>query len=119
MMLKVVDAMKKEIRLYGITVLLCTILLGLIYIQFNAYGNTLLISDSYSQYIALFSKLKQILEQGGSLFYSFEGGLGQSFLGTFFYYLCSPFNLLILFFHDIKDFFLVVIFLKLLCAFIF
>ncbi len=108
--------MKKKRLYYFITAIITFSLLTLIYWQLNAVHNTLLISDSYSQYTPLFMRLKSILQGNSSLFYSFEGGLGGNFLGTFFYYLCSPFNLIIVFFQDIKNFFLVVILLKLICA---
>ncbi len=106
--------MKKEWKLYGLTTILVSILLVFLYTQLDAFSNTFFISDAYSQYAALFTKLREILLGNGSFFYSFEGGLGGSFLGTFFYYLCSPFNLLLPFFKDLEKFFLVTTFLKLL-----
>lgn len=106
--------MKKEWKIYGLTTILVFIILVFLYTQLDAYSNTFFISDAYSQYAALMTRLREILLGHESLFYSFEGGLGSSFLGTFFYYLCSPFNLLLIFFKDIEKFFLVTTFLKLL-----
>ncbi len=54
------------------------------------------ISDNREQYFYLFPYLKKILTGSESLFYSFGRGLGGSMYATFFYYLASPFNLLVL-----------------------
>lgn len=60
----------------------------------------ILIGDSRIQYYQLFHYLKGILEGSNSLFYSFSKSIGGSMFGTFFYYLSSPFNLLIYFIED-------------------
>lgn len=104
--------MKKEIKYYLITGAITTAICILLYIQLVTSYNTIWISDAYAQYAALFSKLKDILQNGSSLLYSFQGGLGDGFLGTFFYYLASPFNAILLFFQDIDHFFTVLIWLK-------
>ncbi len=108
--------MKKEKNYYLITALIAFGLLFFIYTQIDAFHNTFLISDSYSQYAAFFTKLRDFLLGKGSILYSFQGGLGNSFLGTFFYYLCSPFNILIVFFKDIGHFLLAITAIKLVCA---
>ena len=57
--------------------------------------------DLYHQYGPLFSELYDRLTSGGSLLYSWNTGLGSSFLGNFFNYLSSPFSFFILLFgHD-------------------
>jgi len=104
--------MKKEWKYYLITAAITTVLVIFLYTQLDAFQNTIFISDSYSQYVALFTKLKNILQSGESLIYSFQGGLGNEFLGTFFYYLSSPFNLLIIFFEDMEKFLLTITLLK-------
>lgn len=63
-------------------------------------AKTILIGDSLDQYMPFFSVLKTKLESGDisvhNFSYSWEVGLGTNFLLLFFYYLASPFNLLIL-----------------------
>ncbi|MBO4591354.1 MAG: YfhO family protein, partial [Eubacterium sp.] len=54
----------------------------------------------------LLCTLHDKLRNGGSFFYSWEGGLGDGFLPTYFYYLSSPINLLVVFVNksDIRSF---------------
>jgi len=54
--------------------------------------------DLYHQYGPLFSELYDRLTSGESLIYSWNTGLGSSFLGNFFNYLSSPIALIILLF---------------------
>lgn len=108
--------MKKELKYYIITSIITMCLLLFLYSQIGVFENSIFTSDSYSQYLALFEKLKRIISSTDSLFYSFQGGLGGSFLGTIFYYLCSPFNLLLFFFEDMQKFVVVITLLKFLVA---
>ncbi|MGN0519494.1 MAG: YfhO family protein [Candidatus Fimenecus sp.] len=59
---------------------------------------TILRMDLYHQYGPLFAELYDRITSGGSLLYSWESGLGSSFLGNFLNYLSSPVTLIILFF---------------------
>lgn len=59
---------------------------------------TILRMDLYHQYGPLFAELYDRITSGGSLLYSWESGLGSSFLGNFLNYLSSPVTLLILLF---------------------
>ncbi len=54
--------------------------------------------DLYHQYGPLFSELYDRITSGESLLYSWNTGLGSSFLGNLFNYLSSPFAILVLFF---------------------
>lgn len=54
--------------------------------------------DLYHQYGPLFSELYDRLVSGESLIYSWNSGLGSSFLGNFYNYLSSPISFIILFF---------------------
>ena len=56
--------------------------------------------DMHWQYAPLLAELRDMLLNGGSPLYSFEVGLGTSFLPLFGYYLASPFNLLLIFFPE-------------------
>ncbi len=63
------------------------------------YGDmTILRMDLYHQYGPLFAELYDRLTSGESLIYSWNSGLGSSFLGNFFNYLSSPLTIIILFF---------------------
>lgn len=65
-----------------------------------AGDKTGMIVDMHHQYAPLLSQLRDMLLHGGSPLYSFEVGLGASFLPMFAYYLASPFNLLLVFFPE-------------------
>lgn len=57
--------------------------------------------DLYHQYGPLFSELYDRITSGESLIYSWNTGLGSSFLGNFLNYLSSPVSIIILLFgHD-------------------
>ena len=58
---------------------------------------TLLHVDMYHQYAPFFMELLNRLQNGGSLFYSWNLGIGSDFLGTYAYYLASPLNLFLFF----------------------
>lgn len=59
---------------------------------------TILRMDLYHQYGPLFAELYDRLTSGESLIYSWNSGLGSSFLGNFFNYLSSPLTIIILLF---------------------
>lgn len=54
--------------------------------------------DLYHQYGPLFTELYNRLVSGESLIYSWNTGLGSSFLGNFYNYLSSPISLIVLIF---------------------
>ena len=79
------------------------------------FGNmTILRMDLYHQYGPLFAELYDRLTSHGSLLYSWESGLGGSFLGNFLNYLSSPLSFLILFFghKNVTEAISLMIFLK-------
>lgn len=55
-----------------------------------------LIIDSYHQYAPFFSDFYDKIVNGGSLLYSWNGGLGINFWAVVAYYLASPLNMLML-----------------------
>lgn len=59
---------------------------------------TILRMDMYHQYGPLYAELYDRITGGGSFLYSWETGLGGSFLGNFFNYLASPLSFMILLF---------------------
>lgn len=84
-----------------ISALVAFVITQLIYYCYSLvpYGNmTILRMDLYHQYGPLFAELYDRLTDGGSLIYSWNSGLGSSFLGNFFNYLSSPSSFIILFF---------------------
>ncbi len=58
----------------------------------------ILVIDSYHQYAPFFSEFYDKILHGGSLFYTWNGGLGVNFWAIVAYYLSSPLNLLVLLF---------------------
>lgn len=73
----------------------------LVYICFELIpfgGKTILRMDLYHQYGPLFAELYERITGGESLIYSWNTGLGSSFLGNFYNYLSSPLSIIILLF---------------------
>lgn len=54
-------------------------------------------TDMYHQYAPFFSELREKLQTGGSLYFTWDLGLGVNFAAIIAYYLSSPFNLLLMF----------------------
>ena len=52
--------------------------------------------DLYHQYMPFFMELRRKLTEGGSLAFTWNGGLGVNFLALYAYYLASPLNWLLL-----------------------
>ncbi len=74
--------------------------LGVIYAACGVYpfgDETLLHVDMYHQYAPFHMEFLNRLQNGGSLFFSWNLGLGSDFLGTYAYYLASPLNLFLVF----------------------
>ena len=64
----------------------------------SPFGHSVyLTSDMYHQYCPFFSEMSNKLHNGGSLFYSWNIGLGTNFTSLFAYYLSSPLNFLLAF----------------------
>ncbi len=61
-------------------------------------GNTILRMDLYHQYGPLFAELYERIVGLKSFLYSWNSGLGSSFMGNFYNYLASPLSLIIVFF---------------------
>ena len=84
--------------------------------HYAPFGGTSLASgDANIQYIAFFSYLKECWAGRNSIFYSMSSFLGQNNYVVFGYYLCSPVNLLLVFFDRsrLHDFFDIAVALKL------
>ncbi len=65
-------------------------------------GNSFTMVDSMHQYVPFYSEFQYKLKHFGNLEYTWNIGLGQSFLPLMLYYMASPFNLF-LFFVRQKD----------------
>lgn len=55
--------------------------------------NSYMIIDALHQYLPFLSEYQGKLQQGESLFYTWNGGMGMNFLSLWTYYLASPLNL--------------------------
>lgn len=65
---------------------------------FPVADRSLLTVDLYHQYAPFLAELRRKLTGGGSLLYSWSGGLGTNFWSLIAYYLASPLNLIMIFF---------------------
>ena len=82
----------------GLLTLVCMIV---VYISMGVWPvgeKSVLIVDLHQQYAPLLAQMRDMILNGDNFLYSFEVGLGTSFLPLFAYYLASPFNLLLLLF---------------------
>lgn len=86
--------------LAGITTLLMLVL-GYVFVGMWPMGEeSAMIVDMHHQYGPMLAHLRDMLLHGGDVLFSFEAGLGVSFLSMFGYYLASPLNLLLVLFPN-------------------
>lgn len=91
---------KKNI-LYVLSFMIPVLIMLVIFMLRRIYpfgDESFLHSDMYHQYMPFFSEFLHKLREGGSLFYSWNVGMGENFLALYVYYLASPFNWLALLF---------------------
>lgn len=90
--------MKKRIPLLAafLIPLLITIVICIDHEVFPFGDRCILHIDMYHQYCPFFTELMDKLKTGGSLFYSWNIGLGADFWSLYAYYLASPLNWLLL-----------------------
>lgn len=87
----------------------------IIFYSIGIFDGTILISDLNSEYQPLLIQTRKILTgQLGT--YNLNLSLGDSFLGTFFYYMSSPLNILSIFIKDINLLVIILVLLKLSLA---
>lgn len=65
---------------------------------FPVGNRNVLTIDLYHQYAPFLAELQAKFSSGGSLFYSWAGGLGTSFWALYAYYLASPLNIILVLF---------------------
>jgi uncharacterized membrane protein YfhO len=61
---------------------------------------SVMIVDMHHQYGPMLSQLRDMIQNGGNLLYTFETGIGANFISLFAYYIASPFNLLLAVFPE-------------------
>lgn len=76
--------------------LLITIIICIDHEVFPFGDQCILHIDMYHQYCPFFTELMDKLKHGGSLFYSWNIGLGADFISLYAYYLASPLNWLLI-----------------------
>lgn len=99
-MIKITDSFKKNKYVF-ISGLASLFVIMIVYMCFEIipFGDkTIYRMDLYHQYGPLFSELYDRITEGKTFLYSWNSGLGSSFLGNFYNYLSSPVSLIILFF---------------------
>lgn len=118
-----------DLLMYGTAFCSVFILLWLFF-YLNSYApfgeNSMAWNDADIQYLDFFAYFKDVLTGANEIGYTFSKELGGTNIGTFSYYLASPFNLLIIFFSktELHTFFDLLVSLKLstaavTCAFFF
>lgn len=94
-----------------LTFFLTIILTLFIFYEVGILDGTILISDLNAEYQPLLLQVRRILT-GEMGIYNFNTGMGDSFIGTFYYYMSSPLNILTLFIKDINTLVIVLVTLK-------
>ena len=75
------------------------LVLGFAITRIYPFGsNQILVIDMYHQYVPFLSELQHKLQNGESLFYSWDGAAGGNFWNLIAYYGASPLNLLLILF---------------------
>ena len=93
-------------------VFLLTICILLLVFKLDAIlDHTIIISDLRNEFYPLYTHLSRMLKNDIGL-YSFNLSMGDSFLGTLYFYMTSPFNLLLWIIKDINLFCIITIILK-------
>ena len=95
------------------------LLLFMIIKKMEPFGDYSLVNyDCQSQIYPFLCTLQNKLRSGESFIYNWEGGLGDGFLPTYFYYLSSPFNLFVVFVekNHIRAFINIIIFLRIVLS---
>ena len=93
--------LKKHIYIVSFTIIALFLLSCFSMLGIRPFGNKLLLlGDSYGQYVPFLSlfKEKTISDAGyiSNFLYTWKVGLGANYLLLFFYYLASPFNIILL-----------------------
>ncbi len=109
--------MNRKFVFYLLAFLIPGILMTAIYyiLKITPFGdNSIAIWDAYIQYLDFFRYFRHVLQGNDSIIYSFRHFLGSTGIGTYAYYLASPFSFLIYFFEEGSEplFFSVVSILK-------
>lgn len=89
--------MKSKIKWGFLTFVVPILIVLLAFAHKKASLHSIFVSDLGEQYYHLFDWYKDVLSGKETLIYSFSKGLGGDMLQTYFYYLSSPFNLLLIF----------------------
>ncbi|MDM5157042.1 YfhO family protein [Bacillus sp. DX1.1] len=100
-MQQLLDLFKKKKFLYAVAFFLPFSIYGVILALLGVapFGQkSILVTDLHSQYVQFYTYLYDVLKNGKSILYSWEGGMGLNFIGVFAYYLASPFSIIILLF---------------------
>lgn len=90
--------MKKRVSLLAafLIPLLITLIVCISHGVFPFGEQCILHVDMYHQYCPFFTELMEKLKNGGSMFYSWNVGLGVDFVSLYAYYLASPLNWLLI-----------------------
>ena len=95
------------------------IIIFMIIFKVTPFGsNSFVTSDGYDQILPLLAHLQHVLKNGESFSYNWNSNLGGDFLPSYFYYIASPFNLLVCFINksDIQAFMSILIALRMIVS---
>lgn len=106
-----------------VTPIITSLILFFVFYILGIFDHPIFISDLYAEYYPSLSEMQRIFTGNSSFIYNFTSSMGDNFIGTFYYYMSSPFNLLSIFIKDINILTITLIFIKIAlassCAYLF
>ena len=117
---KIRGPVAKELSLIAAPLAVLAVLCG-VYFRYGFYPfgqRTVAWADMNQQVVPLMCQFKDILEGKGGMFLSFKNSGGMNFWGVFFFFLASPFTLLVKFIRkgDMLVFMNILVALKMMCC---
>ena len=90
--------MKKKYFISGLVVAVILLIVFLVKGMYPFGKNYIMWGDMYEQIVPMYYNFYDVIRNGKSILIDYTGGVASSFIPNFFYYILSPFTLLVLLF---------------------
>lgn len=110
--------MKKKYFISGLVVAVILLIVFLVKGMYPFGKNYIMWGDMYEQIVPMYYNFYDVIRNGKSILIDYTGGVASSFIPNFFYYISSPFTLLVLLFKrsDIPNAVNIIVLLKIVLA---
>ncbi len=110
--------MKKKYFISGLVVAVILLIVFLVKGMYPFGKNYIMWGDMYEQIVPLYYNFYDVIRNGKSILIDYTGGIASSFIPNFFYYISSPFTLLVLLFKrsDIPNAVNIIVLLKIVLS---